>query len=150
MPEMPGQPFQATCIALGERGVLVTGRPGAGKSALALALIDRGAALVGDDGVLLTAEEGRLFAAPHPLTRGLLEVRNLGLLPFPCRDRIPVALVVHLDEQAPRYVEHADEQVLLGLGLPLIRLWPEPSLLARKVELALARYGLADAPSRDG
>lgn len=38
---------QATCVAIGGRGVLIEGLPGSGKSSLALALIDRGAQLVG-------------------------------------------------------------------------------------------------------
>ena len=48
-----------SCVAIGGRGVLIEGAPGSGKSSLALALIDRGAALVGDDGVTprLTARE---------------------------------------------------------------------------------------------
>src|SRR3546814_19767314 len=85
---------QAGGVAVEGRGLLIEGAPGTGKSALALSLIDRGAELVGDDGVLLAAEGRRLIARPHPRTRGLMEVRNLGLLPFPCRDDAPVALVI--------------------------------------------------------
>ena len=36
--------YQATCVAIGGRAVLIEGEPGSGKSSLALALIDRGAA----------------------------------------------------------------------------------------------------------
>ncbi|MFM5886059.1 MAG: HPr kinase/phosphorylase, partial [Novosphingobium sp.] len=49
---------QATAVAIGGRGVLIEGAPGSGKSSLALALIDRGAALIGDDGVALAAVNG--------------------------------------------------------------------------------------------
>ncbi|WP_210766612.1 HPr kinase/phosphorylase [Caenibius tardaugens] len=63
---MTGILHQATCIAIGGRAILIEGEPGTGKSSLALALIDRGAALVGDDGVQLQAADGLLFAAPHP------------------------------------------------------------------------------------
>ncbi|HQA17982.1 MAG TPA: serine kinase, partial [Novosphingobium sp.] len=42
---------QATCVAIKGRALLIEGPPGSGKSSMALALIDRGAALIGDDGV---------------------------------------------------------------------------------------------------
>jgi hypothetical protein len=134
---------QATCVAIGGRGVLIEGAPGSGKSSLALALIDRGAELVGDDGVLLEPAGDRLIARPHPNTRGLIEVRNLGLLPFPARDEAPVALVLVLDPQAPRFVDAAEPAVRTGVTLPLLRLAPHDAVLAIKAELALARFGLS-------
>jgi hypothetical protein len=135
-------PHQATCVAIGERGLLIEGAPGSGKSSLALALIDRGAELVGDDGVLLEVEAGRLIARPHPNTRGLLEVRNLGLLPFPVRNAAPVALVLALDPAAPRFVDAAETTARAGMALPLLRIAPEGPVLHLKAELALARWGL--------
>ncbi len=53
---------QASCVAIGERALLIEGLPGSGKSSLALALIDRGATLVGDDGVVLVNRNGILWA----------------------------------------------------------------------------------------
>lgn len=139
---------QSTCVAIDGRAVLVEGPPGTGKSALALALIDRGAVLVGDDSVLLELNGARLLARPHPNTRGLLEVRNLGLIPFPCADFAPVALVLALDSQAPRYIENAEALTIAGAELPLVRLWPDGGSLALKTELALRRFGLAEGPCR--
>ena len=140
MTARPALTRQATCVALGAGAVLIEGQPGTGKSTLALELIDRGAVLVGDDGVVLDVREGRLVASPHPKTRGLLEVRNLGLLPFPCRESAPVALVIALDPSAPRFIERPERLDIAGLALPLVRLWPQAP--AVKAELALRRYGL--------
>ena len=53
----------ATCIRLGEHGILLTGAPGCGKSDLALRLIDRGAKLVSDDYTFVRRTEGRLLAS---------------------------------------------------------------------------------------
>jgi serine kinase of HPr protein (carbohydrate metabolism regulator) len=139
-------PLQATCVAIGERALLIEGAPGSGKSTLALALIDRGAALVGDDAVMLEAIGGRLVARPHPNTRGLIEVRNLGLVPMPVREEVPVALALRLDPAAPRFVEAADRRELVGVVLPRLLLTPHDPLLAVKAELALIRFGLAARP----
>ena len=138
---MSGALHQATCVAIGGRGVLIEGAPGSGKSSLALALIDRGAVLVGDDGVLLEASEGRLLAVPVPATAGKLEVRNLGLLDFPTVSGVPVALVAVLDAGAERWIEAADSCERSGVKLPLVRLWPGSSVLPLRVELALTHYG---------
>lgn len=132
---------QATCVAIKGRAVLIEGEPGAGKSSLALALIDRGAQLVGDDGVRLELHGNRLHASPPPYTNGLIEVRNLGLLPWPVVEDVPVALVIRLDPDAPRFIEATEQVELGGATLPMVRLWPGGEVLALKAELALERYG---------
>ncbi len=134
--------WQATCVAIGTRALMIEGPPGAGKSSLALALIDRGALLVGDDSLMLKPREGRLIATPHDSTRGLLEVRNLGLLEFPVCPEAPVALVLALDEDAPRYIEESETVERFGIRLPLIRLWPRSPALPLRAELALKRFGM--------
>lgn len=135
--------YQATCIWMEGRGVLIEGAPGAGKSSLALALIDRGAVLVGDDGVSLERDGTRLIASPVPATSGLLEVRNLGILAFaPVMLAVPIALVLVLDLAAPRFITAPEQTIRHGAPLPLIRLWPGSPVLALRAEQALCRYGL--------
>lgn len=133
--------WQASCVAIGGRGVLIEGPPGSGKSSLALALIDRGASLVGDDGVGLVLADARLWAHPPAATAGLLEVRNVGLVTLPA---VPacIALVLRLDPGAPRYIEQAEQVARHGAGLPQIRLWPDTPVLALRAEWALRQYGL--------
>ncbi|WP_420384123.1 HPr kinase/phosphorylase [Novosphingobium sp.] len=132
---------QATVIAIGGRAVMIEGAPGTGKSSLALALIDRGAVLVGDDAVMLAADGDRMLASPHPRVSGLIEVRNLGLFGMPVADAVPVALVLMLDPAAPRHIEAADSVVRAGMVLPMVRLYPDSPVLAVRAEMALARYG---------
>ncbi len=134
---------RAGAVAIGARALLIEGPPGSGKSSLALALIDRGAVLIGDDGVTLAEEDGRQLASPPPRTAGLLEVRNVGLLSFPTATDVPVALVVRLDPAAPRFIEAAEHTELAGQPVPLVRLWPDTPVLALRAEQALSRYGLA-------
>jgi serine kinase of HPr protein (carbohydrate metabolism regulator) len=135
-------PHQASCVGVQGRGVLIEGPPGSGKSSLALALIDRGATLVGDDGVMLEAREGRLWALPPPNIAGLLEIRNVGLARLPA-EPAPVALILRLDPAAPRQPEQAEEAVLAGVTVPLVRLWPDSPALPLRAEWALALHGTA-------
>lgn len=132
----------ASCISLNGRAVLIEGPPGSGKSSLVLALIDRGGVLVGDDGVVLERRGSRLYASPPPAIAGLLEVRNVGLLEYPVVHDVPVALVLRLDPAAPRFIDAAEEATLDGIALPLVRLWPDSSVLHLRAEAALARWGL--------
>lgn len=133
---------QASCVAIRGRAVLIEGPPGSGKSSLALALIDRGAVLVGDDGVQIAARGGIVRASPHPNIAGKLEVRNVGLLDMPTVGDVPVALVLKLDPHAPRYVERPGTVEVAGVSLPLLLLWPDTPVLALRAELALLHHGL--------
>lgn len=133
---------QATCVAIAGRGVLIEGAPGSGKSSLALALIDRGAVLVGDDSVMLGVQDGRLIAAPHPNTTGKLEVRNVGLVDMPVSSPVCVALVISLDAQAPRFIESASTITIGDVPLPWVRLYPDSPVLALRAEIALRDFGL--------
>lgn len=134
--------YRATAVAIAERAVLIEGPPGSGKSGLALALIDRGAVLIGDDGVTLKQHGNRLLASPPPNIAGMLEVRNLGLLPYTVCSDVPVALILRLTPDAPRFIDQAKRTAVADTPLPLIELWPDGPNIALKAELALQHYGL--------
>lgn len=132
---------QASCVAINGRGLVVEGPPGSGKSSLALALIDRGAALVGDDGLSLRADGRRLLASPAPAIAGLMEIRNVGLVEMPFVRDVPVALVIRLDPGAPRAVEAAQSIAFFGVQMPAVQLWPGSPVLALRAEWALRIHG---------
>ena len=120
----------ASCVLLGEAGVLVRGPAGAGKSSLCLALLDRAglegrhARLVGDDRIRLTRRHGRLVARPHPALAGLIEIRGHGIRRLAAHAEAAVLrLVVDLVEDAERMpaVPAATER-LLGIALPRLAL----------------------------
>ncbi len=144
---MSGQARQITAVAISGRALLIDGKPGSGKSSLALALIDRGAALIGDDGVVLEAQGGSLIVRPNPNTRGLIEVRNLGILPLPVCSQAAAALVIRLAPDAPRFIQEPERIALLDVTLPLIRFDEAGPNLALKAELALDRFGIPDRPA---
>ncbi len=138
-----------TCIDVAGAGVLLRGPSGSGKSDLALRLIDRGARLVADDQVEVTAAGGDLVAVAPTALAGLLEVRGLGVL------RIEVAVSARLelvvDLVAPEAVNRMPEGQMAkieGVALPLLRLAPFQASAAAKVRLAAARGRLRDAGDR--
>ncbi|WP_420141292.1 HPr kinase/phosphorylase [Sphingomonas sp.] len=136
--------LHATCVAIGGRGVLLTGAPGAGKSDLALRLIDRGAILVADDGVAVRADGGRLLAAPGPNIAGRIEVRGLGILALPHVTDLPLALAVALDQPVPRMPDEEPlTRLIEGIALPVLALEPFAASAPVKVEKALLLYGLS-------
>ena len=67
--------MHASCAGREDKGILLTGPPGSGKSDLLLRLLDRGFMLVADDQVDIGADG--LARAPDSLA-GLLEVAGLG------------------------------------------------------------------------
>lgn len=130
--------LHATAVARHGAATLITGPSGAGKSDLALRLVDRGWTLVADDYVRLNARAGRLVAHTPPATRGLLEVRGLGLVRLPWTDRLPVALLVDLGRAPPRHPDLA-HRAIAGVAIPALALDPRPASAAIVVELAFAR-----------
>ena len=130
-----------SCVAIGGQAVLIRGAPGSGKSSLALALIDRGAVLVGDDGVTLESRAGRMWALPPPNIAGMIEIRNVGLVELNST-AAPLALVVRLDRDAPRFIEQASVAELLGDHVPELALFPDAASLPLRTEWALRTHGL--------
>jgi len=130
--------IHATALLVGERGVLLRGASGAGKSLLALALIDRVrreggfAALVADDRIWLEAVNGRLIAQGRAQLAGLCERRSEGLIEAPHEPRAVLRLIVDLAERGrppPRMPEASDRYATLGgLALPRLRLDLSPGL----------------------
>ena len=136
-----------TAVAIGGRAVLIEGPSGSGKSSLALALIDRGAVLVGDDGVALRVSDGRLLAGPPPATRGKIEIRNVGIAEMECVSA-PVALLIRLADDAPRFTEGPEWTEIETVALPTVRLFPQASALPLRAEWALRLHGLDPYPGR--
>lgn len=130
-----------SCVSMRGRGILITGKAGSGKSSLALALLDRGGELVGDDGVTLTIADGQIVASPPPNTEGLIEVRNVGLLEVPTASA-PVAIVINLTHDTERLPLGPGEAMLLGVRVPQVDLFPDTPALPLRAEAALEIHGL--------
>lgn len=126
-----------TCVAIAGRGVLIEGAPGSGKSSLALALIDRGAVLVGDDAIELSSRGERLWAHPPPNIAGMLEIRGVGMAMLPTTEA-PLCLGLQIGKAGDR-VPEVKSRLLGGLSLPQLSLLRTDAL---KAEWALRLHGL--------
>jgi RNase adaptor protein for sRNA GlmZ degradation len=136
----------------GWRGILLRGASGAGKSDLALRLIDQGALLVADDQCALVRQGGHLIARAPAAIAGALEVRGLGLRDVPSLADVPLALIVDLvpadaQDLLDRLPDAATEEIL-GVTVPYLALDPFAASAPAKLRMAL-RGTEADLP-RDG
>jgi HPr kinase/phosphorylase len=142
----------ATCVRLMDIGVLLRAPSGGGKSDAAVRLIDAGGVLVADDQVELRRDGDRVVASAPESLRGLLEVRNLGILAMPSIPETEIGLVVELVPRdrlermpGPLWVP------LLEVEVPAVGLDPFESSFVAKLKVALAalaRGRLGKAPNQ--
>jgi serine kinase of HPr protein (carbohydrate metabolism regulator) len=142
----------ATCVAFRQRGqtwraVLLRGASGAGKSDLALRLIEAGGRLVADDQTRLTRRGRTLFATAPAALSALLEVRGVGIVKLARRQvlaRASLSLLVDLvaADRIERLPEPAEED-LSGVVLPVLALAPFEVSATAKLRLALTRIAAA-------
>lgn len=109
-----------SAVARAGRGILILGASGSGKSALALALVARGAALVADDRVEIAARGRALVLRPPPATAGLIESRGVGILPLPAVPEAVLVLAVDLDRPPAARMPQAGTITYMGRDVELI------------------------------
>lgn len=156
MAEAPVPPLNihASCVAIGERGVLLRGPSGSGKSDLALRLIDGYAncQLVSDDRTDLVARAGTLYARAPARIAGLLEVRGVGIVTLPFAAETAVTLLIDLVPRAavPRLPAagepgksgaRGDQSIeIAGISLPRLALHAFDAATPAKIRLALNQF----------
>ncbi|VWX56922.1 HPr kinase/phosphorylase [Sphingorhabdus sp. 109] len=129
----------ATAVALAGAGLLIRGKSGAGKSDLALRLIDRGATLISDDQVVIRREDQKLLLEPPARLAGKLEVRSLGICEYDHVSGVGLKLVIDLQDQVERYPMDRQIVILLGMEFPCCTLDAMEASAAIKAELAMRR-----------
>jgi HPr kinase/phosphorylase len=129
--QTPAASLHASAAAVGEDGILIRGRSGAGKSSLAASLIAIGrqrgryACLIGDDRIEIVQRNGRLLAKAHPSIRGKIELRGRGIVQELYEPAAVLRLAVDLLPVAEiaRYPEPEDQEMeLCGAKLPRLAL----------------------------
>ena len=91
--------------------------------------------LVADDRVELTAKAGGVYASAPENIKGLLEVRNVGILRLPVIEKTRVHAVVRL-EPATQTLERLPEPetcLLEDTKLPLLRFYENDAAVAAKI-----------------
>jgi len=141
----------ATAVAIEGNSVLLRGPPGAGKSDLALRLIDGGAQLVADDQAELQRAAERILVRSPTAIAGLLEVRGIGIVRVGALAEAPLALLVDLvsPEEVERLPEPRLEEVL-GLAIPLITLAAFEASAAAKIRIAVREFSALRLPAMIG
>jgi serine kinase of HPr protein (carbohydrate metabolism regulator) len=137
MAAISSETLHASTVSIDGRAVMLSGTSGAGKSDLALRLIDRGALLVSDDYTVVRRVDGALRAAPPATIAGKIEVRGIGVVEMDYVTDIPVALLVDLADRVDRLPMGNATRDIAGVKVPVVRLPALEPSSPIKVEIAL-------------
>jgi HPr kinase/phosphorylase len=138
-----GLRVDGVAVAIGEVAILLRGKPGSGKSDLALRLVDEGARLISDEQVELERRGDVLFAMVPALMPeyliGRLEVRGLGIVSVP-HVNSPLPLTWVFDMMSWSEIDRmpaAEQANYLGIEVPVLKLDPAGPSATAKLRLAV-------------
>ena len=129
--------LHATSVAMEDNGVAIFGDPGSGKSDLALRLIDSGATLISDDITVFSKLEKNINLFGIENTKGLLEVREVGIITVPYVEGIKLKLVVRLTDKVIERIPKKNQINLLGLKFPKLDINGKNSSSVAKIKVKL-------------
>ena len=146
----------ASCVTLGDDGILIVGSPGSGKSDLVLQLLDqpgygtgseliRGR-LVSDDQTIVERRGTALYAMSPQPTAGLLEIRGQGLVRVDhLRDtRLTLAVRLMPAAEIERLPQSAPINRIAGVALPEIAIDPSKVSAVARIRAALTAVPYED------
>lgn len=114
-------------VTIEDQGILIEGNSGAGKTSLALGLLERAklfsskAGFVTDDQAFLQEQNGSIIAYAPESIAGKIEIRGFGISEIAHTESCRIDLVVRLvpDEQIVR-MPSPQRTELIGIELPLL------------------------------
>jgi len=121
--------YHCSIVEIGNIGILIEGESGAGKTSLAMGLIETfnslgvQSILVSDDQALLNVIEGTLIAKAPTSIAGKIEIRGFGIASVPYSDSAKISLLVKLIEDIKiERMPKVETKTLLGVSLPVLNL----------------------------
>jgi serine kinase of HPr protein (carbohydrate metabolism regulator) len=140
--------IHATCVALGRHGALLLGKPGSGKSDLALRfaltrLPDEfgSPALIADDQVEVWRHGATVLARAPAALAGKIEIRGVGIVAMPFCEEAELCLAVSLADRAavPRMPDENLRHEVCGFTLPALTMHPFDCSAPLKLAIAIHR-----------
>lgn len=129
--------IHSTSVVIDDNGVLILGDSGSGKSDLALRLIDNGATLISDDISICRKNSNNIYLYCPPEIKGLLEVREIGIITVPFVERIRLRLVVNLKSNNNERFPKDSFFRILGIKIPIINIEGKNSSAVAKIKVKL-------------
>ena len=129
--------IHSTSVVIDDNGVLILGDSGSGKSDLALRLIDNGATLISDDISICRKNSNNIYLYCPPEIKGLLEVREVGIITVPFVERIRLRLVVNLKSNNNERFPKDSFFRILGIKIPIINIEGKNSSAVAKIKVKL-------------
>ena len=129
--------MHSASVVIDDNGVLILGDSGSGKSDLALRLIDSGATLISDDISICRKNLNNIYLYCPPEIKGLLEVREIGIITVPFVERIKLRLVVNLRSKNNERFPKDNSFRILGIKIPLISIEGKNSSAVAKIKVKL-------------
>ena len=129
--------IHSTSVVIDDNGVLILGDSGSGKSDLALRLIDNGATLISDDISICRKNLNNIYLYCPPEIKGLLEVREIGIITVPFVERIKLRLVVNLKSINNERFPKDSTYKILGIKIPIINIEGKNSSAVAKIKVKL-------------
>lgn len=129
--------IHSTSVVIDDNGVLILGDSGSGKSDLALRLIDNGATLISDDISICRKNLNNIYLYCPPEIKGLLEVREIGIITVPFVEKIKLRLVVNLKSNNNERFPKDSCFRILGIKIPIINIEGKNSSAVAKIKVKL-------------
>ena len=117
---MESKRVHSSAIVLENNGVLIMGDSGSGKSDLALRLIDNGATLISDDVTVCEKKKNQIYLSSPGQTKGLLEVREVGIITVPFVENVELRLVVKLEQKEIERMPKKKTCKIFGQTYPML------------------------------
>ena len=134
---MKSKNFHSTSVVIEDCGIMILGSAGSGKSDLALRLIDSGATLISDDITICKKKTNGIFLLSPKETKGLIEVREIGIITVPFIENVKLSLLVELLDKERERMPEKEKKILLGVKIPKIQIFGKNPSSVAKVKFKL-------------